>query len=262
MPLITRCPKCDARYDVDPDALLRVDGRALCFRCGSLFDALAEEPLAVDVQDGTPSRPIVILNQRSLLSAEPDPTDGPGELPFEMPADLPRLKPATNSALDIDQALGQQTRSRGPWQGTLVLLLVVTLLLQIGWQYRTALVQHFPVLEALCAHIACRPPVVHAPDKFEILQRSIGPTLNEPGSLTLKVRVRNTAQAAQTLPDMQLSLLDSRGSVMIRRRLSPGDYMFPSPPGERRVAPGEVFTIELDFDDPGHSLTGFMIDFF
>ncbi len=260
--MITRCPKCDARYDVEPDALLRVDGRALCFRCGSLFDALAEEPLAAEVQDGTPSRPILILNQRSLVSAERDATDGPVDLPFEVPGDLPTLEPATNDALDIAQALGEQKTSRGLWQGTIVLLLVVALLLQIGWQYRTALVQRFPVLEALCTRVDCRPPVVHAPDKFEILQRSIGPTLNEPGSLTLNIRVRNTATAAQSLPDMQLSLLDSRGSVMIRRRLSPSDYLFPSPPDDRRVAPGEVFTIELDFEDPGHSLTGFMIDFF
>jgi hypothetical protein len=75
------------------------------------------------------------------------------------------------------------------------------------------------------------------------------------------MRVRNEAETAQPLPDIQLSLLDTNGSVMIRRRLAPGEYMFPPPPKDRLVAAGEVVTIDLDFKDPGYLATGFTIDF-
>jgi len=256
--LITRCPKCDANYDVEPDALLRVDGRALCFRCGSLFDALAEALLEADAQDGTPTRPIVILNERSLVPAKrATRTDG---LPFEVPGDLPPLQP-TDSALDVTETLRGKESSRKLWHGVIVVLLTLAMGLQLAWQYRGELLQRYPALEVLCSYVECRRDVIHAPEQFRILERNIRPTSNEPGSLTLSVRVRNDAGLAQAFPDLQLSLLDHTGSLLIRRRLSPGDYMFPSPSSAQRVAPGEVFTIELDFEDPGHLVTSFVIDF-
>ena len=89
----------------------------------------------------------------------------------------------------------------------------------------------------------------------------MAPTADTPGSLTLNATIRNDAEYAQPLPDMQLSLLDTDGAVLVRRRLSPADYLFPPPPADRLVAPGEVFTISLDFADPGYLATGFMIDF-
>ena len=256
--MITRCPKCDATYDVEPDSLLRVDGRALCFRCGSLFDALAEELLEADAQDGTPTRPIVILNERSLAPDEcAARTDG---LPFEVPDDLPPLQP-TDSALDITEALREKESSHKLWYGLIVALLTLAMGLQLAWQYRRELLQSHPALEVLCTHVECREDVIHAPEQFRILGRDIRPTSNEPGSLTLSARVRNDAKLAQAFPDLQLSLLDNKGSVLIRRRLSPEDYMFPSPSSAQRLAPGEVFTIELDFEDPGHLVTSFVMDF-
>ena len=74
-------------------------------------------------------------------------------------------------------------------------------------------------------------------------------------------RIRNDAENAQPLPDIQLSLLDNNGGVLVRRRLTPGDYLFPAPPKEKLVTPGEVVTITLDFEDPGHLATGFVIGF-
>jgi hypothetical protein len=243
---------------VEPDSLLRVDGRALCFRCGSLFDALAEELIEADARDGTPTRPIVILNQRSLAPGESaNQIDG---LPFEVPDDLPPLQP-TDNALDITEALRGKKSSRNLWYGVIVVLLTLAMGLQLAWQYRRELLQRFPALEVLCSHVECREDVIHAPEQFRILGRDIRPTSNEPGSLTLSARVRNDAQLAQAFPDLQLSLLDNKGNVLIRRRLSPGDYMFPSPSIAQRLAPGEVFTIELDFEDPGDAVTSFVIDF-
>jgi ribosomal protein L11 methyltransferase len=258
-PLITRCPKCETRYDVEPDALLRVDGRALCFRCGSLFDALAEEPLETDARDGTATRPIVILNKRSLAPGER--ATEPEALPFEIPDDLQPLQPTADSALDITETLREKKSSPGIGYGAIAVLLTLAIGLQLFWQYRSELLQRYPALRTLCSYVECQTDTVRAPEKFRILRRDIRPTENEPGSLTLSARVRNDAQLAQAFPDLQLSLLDNKGSVMIRRRLSPDDYMFPSPPQTGRVAPGEVFTIELDFEDPGYLVTSFVVDF-
>jgi hypothetical protein len=141
------------------------------------------------------------------------------------------------------------------------LLLLSGLGLQLAWQYRADLLKAFPALQPLCDRIGCLPGVVRAPDRFSVVQRDIQPTANETGSLTLSAMIRNDAETAQPLPDIQLSLLDNNGGVLVRRRLMPDDYLFPAPPKEKVVTPGEVITITLDFEDPGYLATGFSIGF-
>jgi hypothetical protein len=97
---------------------------------------------------------------------------------------------------------------------------------------------------------------------MRVLQREIAPARNQPGWLTLNATVRNEAEYPQALPDVQLSLLDNLGRPLLRRRLAPPDYLFPPPRPEQTIAPGEVFTLSVDFRDPGHEASGFMLDFY
>jgi hypothetical protein len=178
-----------------------------------------------------------------------------------VPEDLEPLEPSPDAALDPAETLHQRPARRGLLYGLLATLLLATLGLQLAWQNRAALSERFPALEPICDYVECRPSVVRAPERFRVLQRALTPTDNIPGSLTLSATIRNDADTAQPLPDMQLSLLDNDGAVVVRRRLSPADYLFPPPPADRLIAPGEVFTISLDFSDPGYLATGFMIGF-
>ena len=178
-----------------------------------------------------------------------------------MPVDLEPLLPSPDAALDVEDTLYEKRSRRGLWYGLLTTCLLVALGLQLAWQHREELLARYPVLEALCEHVTCRPSVIRAPERFRILQRDIKPTANEPDSLTLTASFRNVASIAQVLPDIQLSLLDTDGSVLIRRRLSPADYLYPAPADQAVVAPGEVITIAVDFKDPGYVATGFIIDF-
>jgi predicted Zn finger-like uncharacterized protein len=248
-----RCPKCATRYAVDPDALLAADGMARCFRCGATFDAVADHPAAA--RDG---RSALRLDAQAEVAAAPD---EPRELPFDLPPDLEPLQPSVDGALDVADTLYEKKSSRGFWYGLVATLLIVALGLQLAWQHRGELLQRYPQLAPVCRYVSCRPEVIRAPERFRVLQRDIAPASNEPGSLTLTARIRNDADIAQHLPDIQLSLLDNNGRVLIRRRLSPQEYMYPPPSNERVVAAGEVLTIELDFEDPGYLATGFVIDF-
>lgn len=252
----TRCPECQTRYNVDPDALLPVDGMVRCFRCGTVFDAVAEEASPPGARRA--AHELTLDEQADVPWAEDEAGAAP---PFEIPDDLEPLQPTGEGALDVLDTLYERRSRRGLVYGTLAFLLTAALGLQLAWQYRAELLQRFPVLEPLCQYVECRPSVVHAPERFRVLHRDIGPTPNEPGSLTLRMRIRNDADTAQPLPDIQLSLIDSNGSVVIRRRLAPREYLFPAPPKETLVAPGEVITIDLDFKDPGYLATGFEITF-
>jgi len=232
-------------------------GCAKCCDCGSLFDAFSEQP----VEAAPGSSQVLQLDAASRIDSPPQPEETPSDLPFVVPDSLEPLQASTDQALDVDELLCEP--SSGP---RIIVTLIAGLLLlalgaQLAWQQRGTLLQRFPVLGPFCNYIECLPTVIHAPDEFRVLQRSIEPTANAPGSLTLSVRVRNDADIAQTLPEIQLSLLDNNGTVLIRRRLSPADYQFPPPPDSALVNPDEVFTIDLDFEDPGNPATGFIIDF-
>jgi predicted Zn finger-like uncharacterized protein len=247
-----RCPNCDARYELsDRDGLLAADGLAHCGRCNTTFDALDErmvEPLAAEP-------PPVALGEEDEWQGEQT------TLPFEVPDDLEPLQASPDAALDIHDALYEKKSWRGAVYATLAVLLSSAIGLQLAWQYRLDLVERFPALSPLCDHLPCRPSVIHAPERFRVLQRGIKQTVNEPDSLTLSATIRNDAETAQRLPDMQLSLIDNNGTVLIRRRLSPADYVFPPPPDGTLIGPAEVVTITLDFKDPGHLASGFVIDF-
>lgn len=184
------------------------------------------------------------------------------ELPFEVPRDLEPLEPAADAALDIEDSLYETPRRHRPLLALLMVVLGLALAAQLAWVYRAPLLERLPQLEPLCEHLPCRPSLVHAPERMRVLQRDIAPTRNQPGWLTLRASVRNEAEYPQPLPDVQLSLLDNRGEPLLRRRLAPADYLFPPPSPGRTVAPGEVFTLSVDFRDPGHEASGFMLDFY
>jgi len=254
----TRCPKCDTRYDIDADALLEAGGLARCFRCGGVFDALAEEVASKAARDAAAGHPAVRLNAQSEV---PSRRSEPEELPFDVPDDLEPLQPSDEPPLDVLESLREKKSWRGFFYTLLALPLAAGLALQLAWQHRLELLDRYPQLQPVCQYIECRPGVVRAPDKFTIVQRDIRAATDKPEALTLSARFRNDADVAQRLPDIQLSLLDNNGTVLIRRRIAPGEYMFTAASNERLIAPDEVITITVDFADPGHLATGFTIDF-
>ncbi len=224
-----------------------------------VFDALAGGPAAADADAA--GKPVVDLDaQAELTNNEAEVAETP-ELPFAVPDDLEPLQASAQDALGVEDTLYQKKSRRGLFYGLAAVVLMAALGLQLAWQQREQILAQFPQLEVICGVVACRPAVAHAPERFRILQREIKPTANLPGSLTLSAVIRNEAELPQPLPDLQLSLTDNNGGLLIRRRLSPSEYLFPAPADGKLVDPGEVITIALDFEDPGHLATGFQIDF-
>ena len=194
---------------------------------------------------------------------EPADANAPSDdLPFSVPQDLEPIEPSPDDVQDIAAGLHEKRSWRGFVYGLIALLLLAGIGMQLAWQQRETLLAQYPILEPLCAHLECVPQIIRAPEKIRILQRDISPTAGEPDSLTLRVSMRNDADVAQPLPDLQLSLVNNDGGVLIRRRLSPSDYLGEAPPPKDIMAAGEVVTITLDFKDPGYEASGFVIDFF
>lgn len=252
----TYCPKCQTLNTVKASDLLDSEGLTRCVACDAVFDALegvgdVKEPRAPDSHPG----------ERARDKGAATPTDTAPEIPAELSAELPPLKASTEAALDVFDTLYEKKSRFAGLYVLLAIVLVIAFALQLAWQNRELLLRQFPQLDPLCSYIECRPSLVHAPDKFIIVYRDIQPTENVANSLTLNARIRNDADTAQPLPDIQLSLMDTNGMVLVRRRLTPREYLYPPPPKDRVIHAGEVITISLDFEDPGYQATGFAIDF-
>ena len=259
----TRCPGCNSRYDIDPTLLLEADGLGRCYRCNTVFDmtAHAVESERSAEADARKRAPLLDASDELVEPVAPDHRDAPNDLPFQVPEDLSPLQASPDAALDVADTLYERRSYRGLIYGWLVVLLLIALGLQLAWQFRDRLLAEYPQLGFVCEHLPCEPHIIDQPENLLVLNRSIKATENAPGALTLKATVLNDASASQRLPDIQLSLFDNNGTVLIRRRLIPREYSFPPPSPDRLVKPGEVFTISVDFKDPGEQATGFRIDF-
>jgi predicted Zn finger-like uncharacterized protein len=300
--LNTVCPRCATAYRVDQDDLLGANCLAHCYRCGALFSVVGDHAAEIDTNDialiasacrlgpreeirrpdggsaRTAAAPAVTAPPATPPPAAPTPAPEPAptglqrpdseapvperQLPFEIPDDLEPLEAVPDAALNIEDTLYEPPRRRRPLLALLTVVLALALAAQLAWIYRAPLLERFPQIEPLCEHLPCRPSLVHAPERMRVLQREIAPARNQPGWLTLNATVRNEAEYPQALPDVQLSLLDNLGRPLLRRRLAPADYLFPPPRPEQTIAPGEVFTLSVDFRDPGHEASGFMLDFY
>lgn len=291
----TRCPACHTLYRIDADILKRAGGQARCFRCDTVFDALSNPPEAAEPDDtpadgDEPSSELAALRDlpelpdseaiedlqpaatAAMNAAAPDHdtaghVDLRGAPPFEVPDDLPDIEPSPEPALSAEQALATappRHSTRGLLAGLLGALLIALALGQLAW-FNRAQVLATPLghnaAEGLCALAGCKVPPRRAPSRFAVLDRNIGPDPDQPGALVMRLGFSNNGEFAQPLPDIQLSFYDSQQKLMARRRLHPDEYLFPAPPADVLVEPGEAVQVDLRLEDPGRHATGFKLEF-
>jgi predicted Zn finger-like uncharacterized protein len=252
----TRCPHCQTEYDVDPDILRQAHGMARCYNCGEIFDAFAN----AEGRSARKPAPVPELIEADL----PDPDENNTPPPFELPDDVPPLQVSGDAALDASDSLGPRRRKRSPWWlKLLALLLLLGLLAQVAWWQRAewvGIAQLQPLTGPLCQRLDCKLPTRRAPQSFGVIERRLELSRKQAHALHLLLRLRNEADFAQPLPQLSLSLLDINGTLLARRHLRPADYLFPAPPPDYLVQPGEVFTVDLLLEDPGQRATGFSFD--
>jgi hypothetical protein len=254
-----RCPQCGTEYDLDQRAFTGPGRLACCHHCGSFFGLATGRVASIATLRAEAMADAVRLTDAHRRGAPP--TTGDAEI--EIPEDLAPL-PTVDATLSSAAPLPEQQRSQMLVNGGYVLVALVlaaVFALQLAWLYHTELLQRFPGLTTLCEHLPCQPAPISAAEAFEVLQRDLGPSRRHPGALALNLSFRSTVRTSRPLPKVQLSLLDNRGEVLVRRRLSPDEYLSSPSTSATAAAPGEVTAFEVDFVDPGYRATGFAIDF-
>ena len=207
----------------------------------------AEKPVASDTEPQPPA-------------AAPDAI---APAPFPIPDNLPEIQPAETAPLTLEEVLEKgQDGKRGTigWSLAILTLLLVALG-QLAWFGRDHLLRYpagRQALEVACDLLPCQLPPRRAPAQLHVVSRAITSHPDREGALLVKLTLRNDATFTQPWPRIELSLLDSTGSLIARRDFHPEEYRAAAP---GPLQPGIPETLRLELEDPGDQVVGFQFDF-
>ncbi|HXS27397.1 MAG TPA: DUF3426 domain-containing protein [Steroidobacteraceae bacterium] len=98
---------------------------------------------------------------------------------------------------------------------------------------------------------------IHA---YEVRQLGAVAGPRNPGTLTVRASVRNTAKREQPLPLLRVTMQDRFGNRIAARDVPPSAYLPPSSSHRTELAAGQRVDAEIAFADPGPNAVGFEID--
>ncbi|HEY2591967.1 MAG TPA: zinc-ribbon and DUF3426 domain-containing protein [Steroidobacteraceae bacterium] len=90
--------------------------------------------------------------------------------------------------------------------------------------------------------------------------RQLGAVAGNPGALTVRASVRNTAPRDQPLPLLRVTMQDRFGNRVAARDVPPSAYLPAGSSNRADLAAGQRVDAEIAFADPGPNAVGFEID--
>jgi len=144
--------------------------------------------------------------------------------------------------------------------GCVLLALVATG--QLAYHFRTELAVAKPALKPLfeqaCARIGCSVPAPREPDKVSIEASELTPEPGREPLLRLSALLRNTAAFEQEWPHLELTLTDTGDRAVVRRVLTPSEFL---PPDARTksFAPSSEQTVGVLVDPAASGASGYRL---
>lgn len=243
----TRCPACDALYELSPEELAEAAGVVRCSNCGKTFNSLAQlftdRPEAGEAPLRGKGMP-PLLAHRVLLQPE---------LPG---VEVNDLTPETmaQAAVEEHPQPSERASARGlMWQGlagALGLLAVAQSLWLVELPQRwLAFDSHATASAAPAEAIALIGRDLHAHPSRE-------------GAVVVSALLRNTSAQLIDFPLIELRLFDRSNQLLGVRRLQPEDYLPDPARAPSGFAPGASLPVIVELALIGSDPAGFELRFF
>ena len=250
--MITRCPNCGTAFRVQATQLSQRAGRVRCGKCSTVFDGVASLSEPATSRDDSPSEP---SPQLALFE--------PGEPPATQ-----IQEDATGVSADAEflREAPPPPRSKGWLAGSAIA--AVALAFQTLLLYRTELSVLFPAtrepLAATCRVLGCTLHLPRKPDLMAIDTSDLESDRRQEGVIVLNAVIHNKAPFAQEFPALELTLTDERDQPVLRRVLTPAEYLQnnPGPGPARGIGPGAQATVRLHFQTGGVRPVGYRLYLF
>jgi hypothetical protein len=265
--MYTSCPACGTTVDVATEALGSSDGAAYCDVCQAPFSALKQ--LARDAGDARPDTVTTDAptskkrrrgrrggrrkNKPALARVEP-PADG-------SVADTTETADTTNTAdaapiPDTSVASAPASSTGLRWTLAVLVACIGIGLMHINRERLADLPIVGPVLIRSYANLG-QPLAPRWQLSGYAIRGSLG-LPSEPGSLSFKVLIENTASTPQPPPLLRVVLQDAFGATLGHRDLTPADYLDGARP--TLMPPGGRVTANATFADVSPDAVGFELD--
>jgi predicted Zn finger-like uncharacterized protein len=208
MSLVTRCPACGTAFRVQSSQLAAHSGTVRCGKCGGVFNGVAA---------------LVVDEER--LTLEPSPQLGL----FDPSRGAPEA--AAKSAHPLPDFLADDAGSRrSRWLWALAALIALcAMAAQVAYRFRAELSAAWPParepLREACRALGCEVSLPRRPELMSIDSSELQADARREGLIVLNAVIRNRARFPQDYPALELTLTDEADRPVLRRVLSPRDYL-------------------------------------
>jgi predicted Zn finger-like uncharacterized protein len=143
-------------------------------------------------------------------------------------------------ASDGRGTFGNEPATRAIWPFVVVsVLLLIALLGQLAYHYRTDIVMRLPALQPLYASLSVDIPLPRNPALVSI-ETSDLQSDNARGLFVLQATLKNRASFPQAWPALELSLTDTNDAIVSRRVMYAAEYLPPGTTSDAFSANGDV----------------------
>ncbi|MEE4639748.1 MAG: zinc-ribbon and DUF3426 domain-containing protein [Wenzhouxiangella sp.] len=244
MPVYTRCPACEATYELQVQEMAEAAGVVRCSNCGKTFNSLA---FLFDQRPDEQQQPLrgagmpPLLGQRIFLQHELPGLDEPAASPA-----APEPKPEKPEIAAPDSMDGIPEPSTWPWMAAAGLLGVI-LIAQSIWLIDV------PGRLMLGEASGAVPPQ----EAISLIARDLHAHPSLPEAVVISATLRNRIADQIALPLIELRLYDSSNQVIGARRFGPSEYLPAARREDLHLQPGRDLPIILEVMVTGSQPAGF-----
>lgn len=255
----TRCPACKTVFRVTAQQLAIRAGQVRCGQCQTVFDGKAE------------LLPVIPSNR----PADDDRFDalGPPTMTLRMPSTAPASPPlAASSVASYDQRFSWAQRERRRRRGAGVAyaigvpLLVVAFVAQATYHFRDVLAARWPMtapmLHHACGLVGCAIEPVRDISGLSIDASDLQADPARRGLLVLTATLRNHAAWPLAYPYLELTLTDAKDQVVVRRALTPAEYLGGAAMARSGIAANGEVPVRVFLDASATSQAGYRLYLF
>lgn len=163
--------------------------------------------------------------------------------------DTPKLKIEAEVAQATDSAAhgapAKAGRKKRSGAGSLILTVIVLIAIAcvaaviFNQRLMAAFPQTEPYFDNVCRTIPCPGFYLHQIESFVVSKTNLRP-LDESGNYALEVTVVNGSSTAQAVPDLQIELVDDNDGSLLRKTLTPPEFLDPGQADESIAARGQL----------------------
>jgi predicted Zn finger-like uncharacterized protein len=248
--MYTRCPGCQAVYELSAALLSEASGVVRCGNCGKTFNTLSH--LFADYPEEA-SEPIRGGGMPPLL-----------EHPELVQAELPvAFEEFDNPAAPDDDEPSQPLPESSTWRAPGMLWPITTAVLAVVLLAQTWLLWQTPGSPlSRWAASGSHEVAVNPNEAIQIISRDLHrhPSLDD--AMIISATLRNTEPYSVAFPILEVRFYDASQQLLGARRLNPEEYLHDSHRIDSGMAPGTILPLVMEFVVGSTEPSGFRIRFY